>query len=155
MPNPYAGYADATEVVANYLLNMITVGASALGVDPTKGVWYGDQTLLPTTPLLCVIPGPEAAVPQGAGGRPMQMTFTTFVMVYYGKVQDQQLNIHASLTLANAVKRLVHTDPFLGGNVINCYCSAVDPGIAAKGGALIDATRMAFQSRSKVVLNPS
>jgi hypothetical protein len=81
------------------------------------------------------------------------MTFTTFVMVYYGKVQDRQLNVHASLTIANSVKRFMNADVTLGGNAIDSFVAAVDPGVAIKGGALLDTTRMTFRTRSKVTLN--
>lgn len=156
MPTPYAGYVDSTEAVTTYLYNILLTNASALGVDSSTGVFYGDQMLLPTTPALCVVPGPETGMPNGAGGRPMLMVFLTYVMVYYEKIQDIQLNTHASLVLANTVKRLIHQDPTLGNTVINCYCSGVEPGVAVKGPgrSLMDASRMVFNSRSKVVLNP-
>lgn len=162
MPNPYAAYTDSNEFVANYLYQKFLANAGPSGFNlggvaqGQPGVWYGDTSgLLPSTPLLCVIPGPEQSVYQGVGGRPVLMTFTTFVMVYYGKVQDQQANVHASLTLANAVKRFVNPDITLGGNAIDCMCAAIDPGVAVKGGALIDASRMTFRTRSKVTLNAS
>ncbi|SRR5216684_1021477 len=155
MPNPYAAYTDSTEFVANYVLNAIKAGAATLGLtDAVNQVWYGDQVLLPETPAVCVVPGPETDTPNGAGGRPVRIDFRTFVMVYYGKVQDQQLNVHASLGLANQIKRLMNADPTLGGNAIDAYFSNIDPGVSAKQGGLMDATRMTLLTKSKVVLNP-
>jgi hypothetical protein len=90
----------------------------------------------------------------GVGGRPVMITFQTFVMVYYGKIRDMQQNIHASLTIAKKIKNFVHADFNLGGNVIDCLCTAIEPGVAVKGGALLDASRLAFRSRTKSALNP-
>jgi len=159
MPNPYTT-TDSTEVVANYLYTQLGVPANMAtfvdaGGTAVQGVWYGDDSeLLPTTPCLCVVPGAERSVYQGSGGRPVMMTFTTFVMVYYGKVIDQQLNVHGSQQIANVVKRFVSADISLGGNVIDCYCTSLEPGVARRNGAQIDATRLTFTSRSKVLLNP-
>jgi hypothetical protein len=164
MPSPYAGLTDSTEAVANYLLGQFQ-GAMATFTDNSippvsvQAVWYGDvssgsqQGLLPTTPAIAVVPGPESSVYQGVGARPVFMTFQTFAMVYYGKIQDVQLNIHASLTIANKVRRFVNTLGNFGGLIIDCMCSAIDPGISLRGGALYDTTRMTFVSRSKVTLD--
>lgn len=161
MPSPYTGLTDSTETVSNYLYLALLGDAVPLGL-PTVGVkgdgtfnsvWYGDQAMLPVTPAICIVPGAESSVYNGVGGRPVLMTFETFVMVYFGKIQDAQQNKHQSLTLANAIKRFVNIDITLGGNVIDCMCSNIDPGVAVRMGALMDATRMTFRSRSKVTLN--
>jgi hypothetical protein len=158
MVAPY-GFTDSTEVVANYLYTQLGLPANMAtftdaGGTAIQAAWYGDDTqLLPTTPCLSIIPGPENSSYNGVGGRPVLMTFTTFVMVYYAKIQDQQQNVHGALAIANKVKRFVNTDISLGGNVLDCFCSAVDPGVAVRNGALIEAARMTFTSRAKVNLN--
>ncbi len=157
MPNPYTT-TDSTEVVANYIYTQLLANMATLqdaGGTAVQAVWYGDDSsLMPTTPCLTVIPGPESSQYQGVGGRPVMMTFTTFVMVYYGKLQDQQANVHGSLQIAKAIKSFIHSNITLGGNVIDCLCTAAEPGVAVRNGAMIDATRMTFTSRSKVLLNP-
>jgi hypothetical protein len=163
MGNPYAPYTDSGEVVANYLYTALLDNKSSftyIGPDSTQysvqDVWYGDESgLIPHLPCLCVVPGPEISQYNGVGGRPVMMTFQTFVMVYFGKITgDHQTNVHASLSLANAIKRFMNGDPTLGGQVIDSFCSGIDPGIAVRGGAMIDTSRMQFSTRSKVVLNP-
>jgi hypothetical protein len=155
MSSPYAQYSNSIEVVSNYLLTLLQSNATALSVDPTRGFLYGDQSgLLPVTPMLCVVPGPRTSSYNGIGGRPVLSTFQTFVMVYYGKLQDLQQNVHASLTLANQVENVVNADPTLGGHAIDCLCSDQTPGVSMKGGALVDTTRMVFRTRAKVALNP-
>lgn len=158
MPNPYASYADSTEVISAYLLAQLQANLSSFpdanGVIPFD-VWYNDTSgLLPRTPALCVVSGPERSVYNGVGGRPVMMSFTNFIIVYYGKVQDRQQNVHGSLTIANNIKHFINADLTLGGHVIDALCSAVDPGIAIRGSALYDATRVTVTSRSKTALNP-
>ncbi len=155
MSNPYAGFTDSTDVVTKYILDKLSASAATLGADPRKSFYYGDQVLVPTTPAFCVIPGPETSQYDGVGGRPVIITFQTFVMVYAYKVQDVQLNMRTALQLATTVKHIIHPDVRLGGNVIDCFCSNVDPGYAVRRGDLIAAARMTFRSRSKVVLNPT
>jgi hypothetical protein len=163
MPSPYAGLTDDSEVVANYLLNAFT-GAMSTFTDngnpptPIQAIWYGNQTsLLPTTPCMTIVPGPQSSAYNGIGARPVLMTFQTFALVYYGKIQDVQLNTHASLTIANKVKRFQNTLGNFGGLVIDCMCTAVDPGVAFLGtagiGALYDTTRLTFVARTKVTLD--
>jgi hypothetical protein len=157
---PYSTYTDSTEVVANYFYTQLLANKASFTdglVTPTavQAVWYGDQSgLIPQLPALCIVPGPETSAYNGVGGRPVIMNFQTFVMVYYGKMmQDQQKNVHASLTIANQIKRFMNLDITLGGNAIDCMCAGIDPGIAIRGGAMIDTTRMIFRTRSKVALN--
>jgi hypothetical protein len=145
---PYST-TDSNEVVASYVLGLIQGAATANGI---KGVWYGDQRKVPQTPTVCVVPGPETSTYNGVGGRPVMKVFTTYVMVYFSKVQDNQANIHGSLTLAQALARVIHADGTLGGNVIDVLVTNLDPGIAFKTGSLMDASRLTLRSRSKVVL---
>jgi hypothetical protein len=161
MPSPYAPYTDSTDFVANYFYNVFVTNVVALGL-PTVGtkadgtpnsVWYGDEPFLPVTPAVAVVPGPEQSNYDGVGGRPVLMTFQTFVMVYFGKIQDAQSNKHQSLQLANGIKRFMNADITLGGNAIDTMCAAIDPGVGIKMGALMDTTRMTFRTRSKVTLN--
>jgi hypothetical protein len=150
MPNPYTT-ASSSEVVHNYILGMMNAVKVANGI---VDVFYGDEKKLPHTPTVCVVPGPESTSYNGVGGRPVMKLFTTYVMVYYGKVQDHQVNVHASLTLANTLMNVIHADVTLGGNAIDCLVTNLDPGMAVKSGSLYDASRLTLRSRSKVVLNP-
>lgn len=159
MSSPYAGLTDDSEVVANYLLNAFTSVMSTFtdnGNPPTalQAIWYGDQSgLLPTTPAMSIVPGPQTSRYNGVGARPVLMTFETFALVYYGKIQDIQANTHASLTIANKVKKYQNTLGNFGGLIIDCMCSAVDPGVSVRAGAMYDTTRMTFVARTKVTLD--
>lgn len=146
------GYSttDDADVVATYVLSLIRGIQAANGI---ADVFYGDEKKLPRTPTVCVIPGPETSEYSGVGGRPVMMVFTTYVMVYYSKVQDTQVNRHASLGLAKTLKHAIHADGTLGGNVIDVLVTNLDPGMALKApNTLYDASRLTLRSRSKVVL---
>jgi len=49
--------------------------------------------------------------------------FETYVYVYYGKIQDVQVNLHAAQALADAIEPVVHADVTLGGLVIGTLCT--------------------------------
>jgi hypothetical protein len=153
MAPPY-GFTDSTDVVATYILDLLVSQAATLGVDPQKGYYFGEQDLIPTSPVICVVPGPESSEYDGVGGRPVVVTFQTYVMVYVDKIQDIQVSTHSAMQLATAVKRVVHPDTRLGGNVIDCFCANVEPGYAVRRATLMAAARLTFRSRSKVLLNP-
>lgn len=153
MAPPY-GFTDSIDVVSTYILDLLVSEASTLGVDPQKGYYYGEQDLIPTSPTICVVPGPESSEYNGVGGRPVLITFQTYVMVYVDKIQDIQISTHSAMQLAAAVKRAIHSDVKLGGNVLDCFCANAEPGYAVRRTSLMAAARLTFRSRSKVLLNP-
>lgn len=126
----------------------IDAQASALGIAET---WYGDQTILPQTPAVCVTPGNKSRAFAGASLM-TENTFETYVFVYFGKVQDVQQNLHAAQALADAIEPVVQTDMTLGGIVIWTLCTQNEPGIINKQGSLLMGNRMTFQSFSKTRL---
>ena len=154
MPTPYDAYTDSIDVVASYILSLLKASATTLGVEPARGFYYGEQELIPTTPGICVVPGAEADVYDGVGGRPVMITFLTYVVLYVDVLQDIQLNTHQAAQLSTLVKHVVHADKNLGGNVLDCLCIQVEPGYALKKGSLMAASRLTFRSRAKKILNP-
>lgn len=141
---------DSSEVIATYIYNKLN--------DPTNktamqviDVWYGDQTILPRTPAICVAPGNKRRQFQGATFRTLN-NIETYVWVYYGKLQDVQQNLHGVMTITDAIELLVHSDLKLGGNVVAVLCTQSEPGIAQKSGDLMMAARLTFESMSKTTL---
>lgn len=145
MPN-----TDSAEVVATYITNKLSdpTNMANLGL---QSVWYGDQHLLPKTPAACIVPGEKRREFQGATFRTLN-DIQTYVLVYFGKIQDIQQNLHSAMQLAEAIELLVHQDLLLGGNVISCLCNIIDPGVINKGGVWVMGARMTFQSMSKTTL---
>jgi hypothetical protein len=138
---------DSTETIANYIYTKIKLPANmtSLGL---SSVWYGDQELLPVTPAVCVSPGPKQREFQGATFRTLN-TIETYALVYYGKIQDIQVNLHSATTLADSIETLIHSDLTLGGNVIAVLCTQNEPGVINKAGVWVMGARLTFQSTSK------
>jgi hypothetical protein len=146
MPN-----TDSTEVVTNYIYQMMQAVAETFSPEQIQDVFYGDQTLLSKTPAICVVPGVKHREFHGASLQTMN-TFETLVYVYYCKLQDVQLNTHGCVALADAIEKQVHSDITLGGNVISILCEQNEPGIATKNGDLMMAARLQFHSQSRTRL---
>ena len=138
----------SAEVVANAIFNVIQAQKVALGV---AVMYYGDQTQLDKTPAVCVSPGNKQRGWEGAS-LATRNTFETYVYVYYGKIQDVQVNLHAAQTLADAIEPVVQTDITLGGLVIATLCTQNEPGMINKMGSLMMGNRMTFESFSKTRL---
>lgn len=138
----------SSEVVANYIFNMINTGKVGLGIN---AVYYGDQTQIPTTPAVCVAPGNKQRQFQGASYTTLN-TLETYVFLYYGKVQDVQLNLHAAQAMADSLEPFVQADLKLGGNVIAVLCTQNEPGMINKMGSLMVGNRLTFESMTKTML---
>lgn len=138
----------SSEVVATAIMAVIDAHMSDLGIMET---FYGDQTIIPQTPAVCVSPGNKTREYEGASGA-TRNTFETYVYVYFGKVQDVQTNLHGAQTLADAIEPVVQADLTLGGIVIGTLCVQNEPGMINKMGSLLMGNRMTFQSFSKTRL---
>jgi hypothetical protein len=141
---------DSSEVIATYIYTKLNnpTNKTALGL---VDVWYGDQDLLPHTPAACVAPGTKQRQFQGATFRTLN-TLTTYILVYYGKIQDVQQNLHSATSLADNIETLIHSDLLLGGNVVSVLCTQNEPGMISKAGALLMGARMTFESQSYTTL---
>jgi hypothetical protein len=138
----------SAEVVATAIKAAIDAHMASLGIEAT---YYGDQTILPVTPAVCITPGNKSRGFQGASLM-TENTFESYVFVYFGKVQDVQQNLHSAQTLADAIEPIVQADMTLGGIVIWTICTQNEPGIINKQGSLLMGNRMTFQSYSKTRL---
>lgn len=147
MPGPNT---DSSEVVANYIYSNILNQPTLKTSLNIQDVWYGDQSILPRTPAVCVAPGPKRREFQGSSFRLLN-TIETYVWVYWGQYQDIQANLHSATTLAESVELAVHSDLTLGGNVIAVLCTQNEPGMINKGGWLLGA-RLTFESISKTII---
>ena len=139
---------SSEEVVANAIFTIITANLGPLGAAVS---FYGDQDLLPKTPAICIAPGPKTREFQGASLTTLN-TFETFVFVYYGKIQDVQVNWHGAQALADAIEPVVQTDMTLGGIVTSTLCTLNEPGMINKSGSLMMGNRLTFQSQNKTRL---
>jgi hypothetical protein len=147
-----ATLTDSADVIATYIFNMLNASANKTAL-AVQDVWYGDQELLPRTPAVCVNPGTKKRQFSGATFR-TQNDIETYVLVYFGKIQDVQANLHGATQLADSIETLVHSDLKLGGNVIAVLCTQNEPGMINKAGVWMMGARLTFQSMTKTTFPP-
>jgi hypothetical protein len=147
---PYTGQTDNPTVVGEYFFDLFDARAKDLGLDPEKGLFYGDQQLIPTTPTICVEPGPLNSILDGA---PFVLlnTFTIYIMVYHSKVQDTQVTRKECDQYAYAIRKTLLEDKPLGGLVIYGFVTDIEPGYANRNGQLLRTSRITWQGQSKKV----
>lgn len=138
---------DSAVVVAQYVFDMVEYNKAALGIE---AVFYGDQSKYPVTPAAAVEPAIKRRVLVGAPRR-SENTLQVFVMVYVGRIGDNQINTKDADTIAEAVEALIHTDPTLGGLVVNSMVESIEPGYANRG-AVMRASRLTLTALSKTQL---
>lgn len=139
MPPP----TDKPSVVAAYIKDMLEQSAI-----PFEDVWYGDQNLIPRTPAAAVEPGARGREWAGTSRSSMN-TFVVDVIIYHSQLEDVNLTRQEALELAEDVEVLLHSDPTLGGLVIDSLCTSLEPGYAERGNILLQATSVRWEGRSK------
>lgn len=154
-----ASNTDKTSILVTYQVGLIKASALALGIPDLPGatvpggdpsVFFGDQTLIPVTPTICVAPGPrDRDIGHTKAGFRSINTFTVFFMIYHGKVQDAQTNELQCLQYAESVEALLHQNKQMSGYVYNGWVERLDPGIAMRGGTLMRATRLTWIGNSE------
>jgi hypothetical protein len=123
-------------------------------------ILYGDQSRVPVTPTLCVESGPAARVLAGVGGNGRtENILVCYILLYYAKVDSNQVTKLAAEQCSEAVVRYLDTNPTLarggdGGIVIHGYVTAVDPGYSFKnkGSDLYYSVRLTWTGKTKTML---
>jgi hypothetical protein len=144
MPTP----VDDMVVLLNTIKGILDTNKVALGV---QDVWLGDQNKLPRTPAICLEPGTKRRELDGLPRKTL-VEASFFVLIYWGAVQDVQMNLTDSMTLAESVEAVLHADAQLGNTVIHSMVTESDPGFVMKAGTLTRATRLTFTITSQKML---
>lgn len=132
---------DSLGTVTQYLFDKFDGTKDTYGL---LDVFYGDQSLIPRSPCLCVEPGPKNRQVGGVNRR-SDNTFYVYLILYHGEVRSSQSNMKDVVTLAEQIETVVHADPRLGGLVTHCFCSQVLPGYQQKTGGLMRAARITVE----------
>lgn len=135
-------------VVCDALKTKVDVNAVTLGV---KAVYYGDQTKLPTTPVVCVEPD-EVSQELNGVPRKTRVIIQAYLLVYHAAVTSPQTNRRQADILAESLVDLIHQDKDLGGLLIHCMVTNVASGYAQREGTLIRTSRITFQGQSQAQL---
>lgn len=114
-------------------------------------VWYGDQDRVPFTPCAAVESGgTESAPPSPTYWT--QHELTIYVMVYFAKITSQSELKKEADQYGEKVKDAIHRNKNLNGLVVHGNVTAVEPGIARRGGAKLRATRLTVRYISKTII---
>lgn len=130
-----------------------------------SSVWYGDQSLVPNTPSLCIEPG---LVRSPLDGVPAMVANTIDVMLllYHAKVGPvvagsdggQQAARLAAVQFAYNIRNYLHQNHLQLLNTsgdritIHSWVVETDPGYAYRGNTLYHAVKMTWQSITKTRL---
>jgi hypothetical protein len=132
--------------IAEAMVENIEDWATELGIE---AVFYGDQSLIPQVPAVCVDPGPMTREYTQVGFKTTNR-ITLYIMVYHGPVQTTMLNRKECDQLAVDLMNKIHTDSTLGGLVINGLCVSMEPGASAmENQEFMRAHRITWQAISK------
>jgi hypothetical protein len=151
MTSPYADTVHGKlTVLCDYVFDRLTANKVDIGTG-IEDVFYGDQTMIPRTPALCLEPDGKKRELQGVPRRTENM-YTMYIILYVSKVDDTQANARDALVLAEAVEDFLHADPTLDDRVIHSFCTEVEPGYRTRQGTRYRACRITFQAINKTVL---
>jgi hypothetical protein len=139
---------DSIADVGEYVFNLIEANESSLGLAKT---YYGDQEKVPVTPVAIVETGDKLRELNGVPRR-TKVTMTLYLMIYHSKVQDTQISRREVEALAEAVELLLHADRTLGGLVIHCMVTTIEPGYATRDRTMLRASRLTFEATSQIML---
>jgi hypothetical protein len=145
-----AELTDSLTVFADWVKNYLDDETWRTSVGIAQ-VLYGDQEKINVVPLVCVEPSQKSRDFNGAPRR-TQIDFEIYILVYYGTLQDTQLNRAEVDRIAEAVETRLHAALTCDGLVINSLVTNLTSGAANKGGTLMRATRLTFTARSQVQL---
>lgn len=139
-------HTDKPTLVTQAIVDLLTTNKVSLGL---KAIHYGDTRLVPAYPVALVESGPKAKPLDGSATRRFRVTLSTIITVLHGKVQDVDTTKKATEEFAEAIEAKIEEDFTLGGLVIFGHVSAIDPGIAAREGVMVRASRLTWEAISR------
>lgn len=151
---------DSTLVVAERFYDILHSNKAALGL---SSVWFGDQTIVPNTPSLCVEPGSKRRELQGVPDRTLN-TIETVFLLYHSRVGpgNQQTARRDCIRFAEAIERYLNLNHMrlfdARGDLITVhgYCIDLDPGYSYKSQrTLYNSVQMTWRSTTKTGLQVS
>lgn len=154
MSAPYQ-LSASTRVIARRWFQILTDVKELLFI---KDVWFGDQTVLPRTPAICVEPGVKrrslAGVPDMT-----HMEIDTVFFIYHSEVsKDQQQARDDCIKFAEDVEEYLHVNHLrlLAADgtqlTIHGFCTDFDPGYSYRPRTLYNAVQMTWTNTTKVSL---
>ena len=115
-----------------------------------QAVYYGDQAVIPATPVLCI--GASVVDTELQPSR-LNHDVHAYLLIYHGKIQDVQKNQKEADELAEDLRDFLHLDPQLGGLIIQGYIQRMESGYARRENSLMSTHRMTWHAMTRTV-NP-
>jgi hypothetical protein len=143
--------------VAQRIYNILLADQlSLVGVDGQ--IMYGDQDKIAYTPTVCVESGPTDRALAAASQR-TENVLRCFIIVYWGKVQDNQVDKLQGELCAENIVRFLDNNLQLelsgdGGVVIHGYVTDIDPGYILRNErrTMMHAIRLTWTGKTKTML---
>lgn len=139
---------DRLDLIAEKVYDLLTEQKDAMEI---ADIWFGEQSKIPRTPAVCVIPDGKRREPAGPPRR-SKNTFRIHLDVYFFKVQAVEQNDRALVTLTDNIETVLHADMTLGGLVFGSMVQGVDSGTLNKDRTLFRGTRIVFEAESLTLL---
>jgi hypothetical protein len=155
---------DDVGVISDRVFDILRDGPTMLSLG-LSSVWYGDQTIVPDTPSLCVEPGlvrsPLAGVPAM-----VENHIDVILLLYHSKIGPlvagtdggQQAERRSAVQFAYNIRNFLHQNHLqllnTGGDriTIHSWVTELDPGYAYRNNSMYHAVRMTWQSITKTRL---
>jgi hypothetical protein len=136
--------------VCVYIQNLLLVHKDDANLK-LQDVFYGDESLLPKFPAVCVIP---AGKRRESIGSPFyyRVDHQVHVTIYHGGIRSGEINTQKTLQVAEAVEAVLHSDHTMGGNVVHGVVLQMTPGIMMRGGKFMMATRLEWEAVSRQII---
>lgn len=152
-------HAKMPSEVAQRIYDLLVASKVALyGADAM--LFYGDQNKIPVSPTICVEAGTVDRPLVGAMGPQgrVENAFTTYILIYHGRIQDVQVTKKEAEAYAEATAAFLDNNPRLvlgdgpDGKLIHGYCKTIDHGYANRNGTLMYGSRITHTGKTKMQL---
>jgi hypothetical protein len=130
--------------LTDYVFNLLVANKVAMGV---QKVFYGDQNLIPASPILCVEADTKNIQPKGMT-RTVSNEFRVYVLAYTAFIQSPDANRRAADQLAELVEAILNADSQCGGLVNTSMVAEIASGYAYKTGTIHKTSRILFTASS-------
>lgn len=138
--------------VAQAVQAQLVAAHTTLGID-SNDIYYGDQVLVPRSPIICVEPSSVHRSLSGASRPPRtDNKFSVHLLCYIQEVSDSStIAIHTDQFI-DKVCDVINKDTTLGNTVLFAFTSDIEPGYAARGRALYRVARITIDAQTKTFL---
>lgn len=132
--------------VAEALYNRINAVKRTYNI---QDVFFGDQSLIPRTPAICVQPVSVEVDPTDTGFQSIDKV-GVWVFVYHGKIQAMEANFRECLEYAETIRTLINSDKKNSTTVLLGFVERMELGAASKNnGELMLSTRFTWTAINK------